>query len=412
MIAGCYRVLVVCLLIAASALTGCAGRAALDMDATDARMAKGVELPVDTPVAFYVAPVHLDSRFYVNTYNLWITPGEALKSAIDTVAEAYVEEHSWVDPLDPGIDEYGLLAVFMPDWDFENGQVHLTIEYRIHDAAGNELESGSVTKARPLGELASSAGFYNSALKAAQVTMVNTINGIHGSGQVVAARGKVRDIDSDLLVNLEDPIRTGTGFFVSNGGQLLTAAHVTNKCLRVHIEHEGTEHPVDVLGTSKLLDVALLQSPVQSESYLSLRAEPKIVLGEKVAAAGFPMQDVLAKGANLTIGNVSSLKALPGSLGMFQFSAPVQPGSSGGPVITEHGELIGMTTGTLNVGAMIEKGVLPQNVNFALEGQYLAKFTERHSTNIRSFELRQMPADVAGVNEYLISTLAHVSCYQ
>ena len=239
-----YRALIVCLLAAATTLAGCTGRVMLDMDATDAQVSKGMKLPVEMPVAFYVAPVYLDSRFYVDSYNLWLTPGEAMKSAIDTVAEAYVTEHTWVDPSEPGDEQYGLLAVFMPDWDFENGQVELTIDYRIHDASGNELKSGSVTRAKPLGDLASSAGFYNAALKAAQVTMVQSLNAIVGDGQVVASRGNVADIDIDLLVNLEDPIKTGTGFFVSDGGHMLTAAHVTNKCLKVQVELDGEQYLV------------------------------------------------------------------------------------------------------------------------------------------------------------------------
>ena len=121
MVSSNWRALLTCVLAAATTLSGCTGRVALDMDASDARVSQGVELPIETPVAFYVAPVHLESRFYASSYNVWVTPGEALKSAIDAVADAYVEEHTWVDALEPGDEQYGLLAVFMPEWDFENG---------------------------------------------------------------------------------------------------------------------------------------------------------------------------------------------------------------------------------------------------------------------------------------------------
>ena len=68
---------------------------------------------------------------------------------------------------------------------------------------------------------------------------------------------------------------------------VITAAHVIDGCLRTQIEYDGISRRVDLLGESALLDVALLKSPVATNNYLALRADPDIVLGERVAAAGF-----------------------------------------------------------------------------------------------------------------------------
>ena len=395
-----------------SVLAGCAARDGLNMQAEDAQVSKSIDVPVAVPLAIYVPEEHLELRFFVDSIGAWITPGEALRSAIDTAGVAYFTEHYVIDARYPADKQVGLVAVFNPEWEIDGGKIALTMKYRVHDAMGTEVATGEVTRSRPIGSFTESSGFYNAALKTSQVVLVKTINNVLANGNTVADRIPMSAIGPDLLVNMDKPVRTGTAFFVSGSGQLFTAAHVIDGCLRTQIEYDGDSHRVDLLGESALLDVALLQSPVSTDHYLALRADPDIVLGERVSAAGFPLTNVLANSANLTVGNVSSLKALPGSMGKYQFSAPVQPGSSGGPVVSEKGELIGMTTGTLNVKALIDKGVVPQNINFALEPKHLARFADKHSADIARFDGSQGLTDVGAVNEHLVASVAQVTCYQ
>ena len=400
------------LLVAMTGLSACAARHGLNMSAEDARVSDNVELPAALPVAVYVPQVMLDSRFYLDTVGAWVQPGEAMRSAIDTVGAAYFQQHVILDDETHSDLPVAMTIVLEPDWGFEGGKISMTFGYRVLDADGSQLSEGEVTRAKPMGDLHQSAGFYNASLKSSQIVMVEILNNVVAKDAELSAQIPAREISSDLLVNMEEPIRTGTAFFVSASGQLFTAAHVVDGCLVTEMEFEGDSHRVDVLAQSTLLDVALLSSSVNTDKYLPIRAEPKVVLGERVSAAGFPLQNVLANSANLTVGNVSSMKALPGSLGKFQFSAPVQPGSSGGPVISEQGELLGMTTGTLNVTALIDQGVVPQNVNFALDAKYLAQFGNRYAADLVSSDDGPQHADVAAVNEHLVASVAQLACYQ
>ena len=403
---------IVALLAVIATLGGCAAQQGLSMRAEDAKITSGAEIPVDVPFAVYVPEVHLDMRFYSAPAGAWITPGDALRAAITTATEAYFTRSGFIEVDKPSYDQYGLVATLAPEWDIERGKIILTLGYRVYDAAGEMVTSGEATRSKPIGSLQDSAGFYNAALKTMQIVIVETINKAFRNDATYEGRIAANDVDKDLLVNMDDTVRTGTAFFVSESGKLLTAAHVINGCLRAQIQFEDNSHDVEVVGSSSLLDVALLQSEVITDKFLALRAEPKIVLGERVSTAGFPLKNVLAASANLTVGNVSSLKALPGSLGKFQFSAPIQPGSSGSPLISEQGELIGMTTGTLNVAAMAESGTIPQNVNFALAGEYLEKFNDRYAPDLRRFDENLSKGDMAGVNEHLAASVAQVACYQ
>jgi serine protease Do len=130
-----------------------------------------------------------------------------------------------------------------------------------------------------------------------------------------------------------------------------------------------------------------------------------------VIEVGFPLSGVLAGSPNVTRGNISSREALAGGLGQFQFSAPVQPGSSGGPVVSESGELLGVTVGSLGVTALIQRGVLPQNVNFALDARYAASFLDRYKIVYVSVPRGRSP-DAHAATEAILPAVVPVSCYQ
>ena len=73
----------------------------------------------------------------------------------------------------------------------------------------------------------------------------------------------------------------------------------------------------------------------------------------------------------LTRGEISSLSGLQDDPRFFQISVPVQPGNSGGALVDEHGNVIGITSGQLSAIEMLKAaGSLPQNVNYAVKISY------------------------------------------
>ena len=83
-------------------------------------------------------------------------------------------------------------------------------------------------------------------------------------------------------------------------------------------------------------------------------------------AAGFPLIDVLGADLKVTTGNVSGLTGGGGDISRFQFSAPIGSGSSGGAIIDEFGNLVGITSASLAHDNMRNRGSISENVNFGI----------------------------------------------
>jgi serine protease Do len=130
-----------------------------------------------------------------------------------------------------------------------------------------------------------------------------------------------------------------------------------------------------------------------------------------VTNVGYPLQGLLAASPNLTRGNLSSRDSLKGAVGQFQFSAPIQPGSSGGPVVSDGGELLGVTVSTLNAASLVKSGALPQNVNFALDAKYAARFLDKYNIPYLAVE-PNLKGDIRIANDAALAAVVQLSCYQ
>ncbi|EIM28454.1 hypothetical protein MicloDRAFT_00050390 [Microvirga lotononidis] len=127
-------------------------------------------------------------------------------------------------------------------------------------------------------------------------------------------------------------------------------------------------------------------------------------LGEGVAAFGFPLTSVLASSGNFTLGNVTALAGIGDDTRFLQISTPVQPGNSGGPLLDENGNFVGVVTSKLNaLKTVVAIGDLPQNVNFAIKAGVLATFLESAWVEFQttSSSTCLSPPDLADVANHL-----------
>ncbi|MFG1345567.1 serine protease [Xanthobacter autotrophicus DSM 431] len=169
---------------------------------------------------------------------------------------------------------------------------------------------------------------------------------------------------------------SGTGFFVSDSGHVLTNFHVIEGCKVVEITRPGSvAEKVVVIARDQTNDLALLKAATGPAAVPAIGSRTRI--GDSIYVYGFPLAGLLSSGGNFTIGNVTATSGLNDDSRMVQISAPVQPGNSGGPLMDQSGNVVGVVVSKLNALrlASVTKD-LAQNVNFAIKGSVALTFLD------------------------------------
>jgi S1-C subfamily serine protease len=146
-----------------------------------------------------------------------------------------------------------------------------------------------------------------------------------------------------IVVTNAHVIEGGNNFTLGRGGQTLT-----------------------MLAVDPMHDLAILQGDIDGTP-LPMRNTAAIWLGESVLAAGYPLMDLLGADLKVSTGNVSGLKGWEGDVARFQFTAPIGSGSSGGAILDEYGNLVGITSSSLAHGNLRDRGAISENVNFGIK---------------------------------------------
>jgi S1-C subfamily serine protease len=146
----------------------------------------------------------------------------------------------------------------------------------------------------------------------------------------------------------------GTGVVIVDKGIILTNLHVVFGAKRVQVVFaDGLESDATVTGVQPEHDLAVLQAQKIPDDLVAatMRSTADLALGDQVVAVGFPF----GIGPSATAGVISGLRreflSPEGKrllTNLIQFDAAANPGSSGGPLVTTEGEVIGIVTAILN----------------------------------------------------------------
>ena len=172
---------------------------------------------------------------------------------------------------------------------------------------------------------------------------------------------------STVLLVMEDangqPLSLGSGFFVRNG-QVATNLHVVKGVSRGYAKLVDQKTKYDIEGSTAVdaeRDLVILKISVPRAQIVSLGDSDTVQVGEPVYAVGNPrgLEGTFSQGIISSIRKVGTDKIL-------QLTAPISPGSSGGPVLNDKGQVIGVSVATFRGG---------QNLNFAIPSNYLRALT-------------------------------------
>lgn len=215
----------------------------------------------------------------------------------------------------------------------------------------------------------------------------------------VAAAGAAGAASSPppVAVRAAKLVVSGTGFFVSTTGTLVTNFHVAGKCAEVNLP--ALAKKANMLATDAANDLAVLKVDGAPDSSARLADASKLRQGQEVVAFGFPLEGYLPSAGNITTGLVSALSGPANNSSLIQISAPVQQGSSGGPVLDSHGEVVGVVVGKADAIRVAKvTGDILQNVNFAVSVGTLQAFLDANRIDYRRasfFSLTKKPDALA-----------------
>ena len=160
---------------------------------------------------------------------------------------------------------------------------------------------------------------------------------------------------------------TGTAFAI-DPYHLLTCYHVIESAAMIGIRQQGQpDREAQVVLSDIGSDSAIIRVSEPLPSYLSLAQRCTDNLGETITTLGFPLSG-LSSQLQVTQGCISGLTGLSNDIRYMQFTAPIQPGSSGSPLLLPTGEVIGMVTSSL-----VHEHA--QNMNYAVKFQLLSALT-------------------------------------
>lgn len=198
---------------------------------------------------------------------------------------------------------------------------------------------------------------------------------------------------------------TGSGFFVSKNGHIVTNAHVLGDYqFAIAKDSTGKIYELDVIAIDKQNDLALLQAAKKTEG-LTIMPGQSVGKGLRVYAIGYPQPGIQGTESKITDGIISSMTGLRNDNDSYQISVPIQAGNSGGPLVTESGAVVGVIVATVNARKFFSiTGDIPQNVNFAIKPDILEGFLKSNKiTPLRPGKAKLNPLGTADENTVMIA---------
>lgn len=185
----------------------------------------------------------------------------------------------------------------------------------------------------------------------------------------------------DVQTIVQNSASSGTGFFLSKDGYIITNHHVIENARTIKVsginDDNKTSYTARVEISDKQNDLAILKitdaafKPLANIPYTFKYTTSSV--GEDCFVLGYPLISTMGTDIKLTNGIISSKTGYEGNIAEYQMSAPVQPGNSGGPLFDKNGNIIGV---------VCAKHRDAENASYAIKASYIRNLVELLPTNI------------------------------
>ena len=238
----------------------------------------------------------------------------------------------------------------------------------------------------------------------------------HSSKKNHAEEAKKNGLKCGVEIKPEQPkpeetykVASGTGFYISKLGHLITNHHVIEGCERIKAHRKGVAQEATIIAVDRLNDLALLKVK-QSSSYVFPISKGNPYPLQDIIVAGFPFGDAISSSIKFTTGIVSSMSGVGDNFSQIQIDAALQPGNSGGPIIDEFGIVVPVAVAKLDMMAVLEDfGVIPENTNFGIKASAVLNLLD--GNDVTPMKANDKPISKGDLSRNVTEGTTHLSCW-
>ena len=187
------------------------------------------------------------------------------------------------------------------------------------------------------------------------------------------------------------PAASGSGFFITSSGYIISNNHVIEGCRKVTLTHKGQEISANVIATDSKNDLAILKANVRPNRFYKLSQDDAKLL-DNVIIAGYPLGKRVSAAIKTSKGSVTSLAGYGDNYSNFQTDAALNQGNSGGPIMNDSGNIIGVAVANYGKKAGVESfnfGIKSSTVKTFIESNDI-KYTKGSKSNLSNEQLSNL----------------------
>ena len=202
---------------------------------------------------------------------------------------------------------------------------------------------------------------------------------------------------------------SGSGFAVSSDGHVITNHHVIEGCQKVVVHTKEKDLTVRVITYDPQNDLALLKGDFRPQTVFPLsNSRPELL--QDIYVAGYPFGNEISTSVKVTKGIISSLTGIANNFSNIQIDAALQSGNSGGPILDDLGNVVGVAVAKLDAKYMFDNfGSIPENTNFGIKSIIVRSILD--SNEVDSLPANQLEISKSKLGKMISSGTYYISCW-
>ena len=195
---------------------------------------------------------------------------------------------------------------------------------------------------------------------------------------------------------------SGTGFFVSNDGHIITNHHVIEGCTNIKVSFKGDQIEAKTLAIDKTNDLAIIKTNLSPSKIYPVSIEDASLL-EDIIIAGYPLGKKVSAAIKTSKGSVTALAGYGDNYSEFQTDAALNQGNSGGPIMNQKGNIVGVAVAAYGKKSGVE------SFNFGIKSSTLKTFA--NSNNLKFLPPNNKDLSNKELGRLIIEATVYLECH-